>query len=184
MQLTAVTTTAASIPSPAQAWASEASWLLTPGSVVNSIQVLDPRTVRLMVADPFALGHGRAEADRLVADSAKTVLEQAAHGVRLITMTRNGYFGRISPLAPAQLTFLTGLPGVQRYDLVPTDPDRDGIIAPDRFVHLVEADTADDARRLDWLLRDRFDDGSIHAGPVRFTSPVDPWQAAPVRGTR
>lgn len=170
--------------SAAHAWARDAAWLMRPGSVVTGLQVVDSTTVRVLVADPYASGEGRGEADRLAADSARTVLEQAAHGVRLVPTTSTGYVGRIAELAPAQLTFLTALPGVQRYDLVPEDIDRDGIIAPDEFAHHVDADSDADVQRLDWLLRDRFDEGSVHDGPVTFAVPANPWQPAPVRGAR
>lgn len=152
---------------------------------MQRLDVVDDTTVRLLVADPFVVDpHDRNEADRLVADSARTVLEQAAHGVRLLPVTRSGYVGRISELAPAQLTFLTGLPGVQRYDLLPTDVDGDGTIAPQEAAHHIEVSTPADAERLDWLLRDRFDAGSIHDGPVSIGVPAQPWQLAQVPGAR
>jgi hypothetical protein len=159
-----------------------ATWLMVPGSVVRGMRALDPSTVQLVVADPFATGRGAEEADRLVADSARTVLEQAAHGVRLLPVTSLGYRGRLGELAPAQLTFLTGLPGVQRYDLVPEDVDHDGAIAPDEFAHHVDVESQADAARLDWLLRDRFDVGSIFDGPVSIGVPSTPFRPAPIRG--
>lgn len=168
---------------PASAFIAQAAWLVRPGSVVTELLRVDDTTVRLFVADPFAHDpHDRDEADRLAADSAMTVLEQAAHGIRLIPTTRHWYEGRQRELAPAQLTFLTGLPGVQRHDLLPEDVDGDGIVAPDEVAHHVEVDTARDAARIDWLLRDRFDAGSTMDGPVRVDVPEQPWTLAPVSG--
>lgn len=167
-------------PSPALQYVRDAQWLLAPGSVVVGLDVLDATTVRMVLADPFATGpHGRAEADRLAADSARTVLEQAEHGVRLLPTTRLGYVGNVRELAPAQLTFLTGLPGVQRYDLQPEDLDGDGFVAPGEIAHHVDVDSPLDVSRLDWLLRDRFDEGSVHDGPVRIGVPDVPWRVAP-----
>lgn len=170
--------------SPAASFIEQAGWLLRPGSVVTGLFALDDRTVRVFVADPFVTHpRDRDEADRLAADSAMSVLEQAAHGVRLIPTTRRFYQGRLRELAPAQLTFTTGLPGVQRHDLVPTDNDGDGIIAPDEVAHRIEVDTEADAVRLDWLLRDRFDEGSVENGPVHIVVPERRWRAAPVSAT-
>ena len=128
---------------------------------------------RMFVTDPA----DREEADRLAADSALTVLEQASHGVQLVTVTESGYHGRLSELAPAQLTFATGLPHVQRYDLVPEDLDGDGHFAPHEVSHRIEVDTSEDVTRLDWLLRDRFDEGSIQDGLVRIVVPEHPFRA-------
>lgn len=167
-------------PSPALQYVRDAQWLLAPGSVVVGLDVLDATTVRMVLADPLVTDpHGRAEADRLAADSARTVLEQAAHGVRLLPTTRLGYTGQVRELAPAQLTFITGLPGVQRYDLQPEDVDGDGLVAPGEIAHRVDADAPLDVRRLDWLLRDRFDEGSVEDGPVRIGVPDVPWRVAP-----
>lgn len=166
--------------SPAHDYVRAAQWLLAPGSVVVGLDVVDPTTVRMVVADPLATDpRSRMEADRLAADSAQTVLEQAAHGVRLLPTTRLGYVGQLRELAPAQLTFLTGLPGVQRYDLQPEDVDGDGLVAPDEIAHHIDVDTPFDVQRLDWLLRDRFVDGSIQDGPVRIGVPSIPWRVAP-----
>lgn len=169
---------------PAAAFIAQAAWLVRPGSVVTGLVQVDATTVRMFVADPFVADpHGRAEADRLVADSALSVLDQAAHGVRLIPTTSRWYEGRLRELAPAQLTFMTGLPGVQRYDLVPHDVDGDGIVAPDEVAHRIEVDTPQDAQRLDWLLQDRFDRGSVQDGPVQVVVPERPWMLAPVSGS-
>jgi hypothetical protein len=169
----------------AEQYIRNAAWLVAPGSVVLSLEALDELTVRVLVSDPFALDpHDRVEADRLAADSARVVLEQTGHGVELLTVTSLGYIGRIRELAPAQLTFLTGLPGVQRYDLEPHDSNGDGKLVPGEFAHTVEVDSNEDAARIGWLLRDRFDHGSIHDGPVVVQVPVQPWQPAPVRGAR
>jgi hypothetical protein len=168
---------------PATAFIDSASWLLRPGSVVTGLQRLDEHTVRMMVADPFVLDPAdRDDADQLVADSALVVLEQAAHGVRLIPTTSHRYEGRLHELTPGELTFLTGLPGVQRHDVVPEDLDNDGLVAPDEVAHHVEVDTSRDAERLDWLLRDRFDEGSLEHGPVKVLVPAQPWTIAPVSG--
>ncbi len=162
---------------PAQEYVRRAQFLLQDGSVVRKLEVVDPRTVRMLVADPFVTDpHDRAEADQLVADSALTVLEQALHGVRLVTVTQAGYQGRMRELAPAQLTFATGLPNVQRYDLVPDDLNGDGQLAPHEVSHRIEVDTTDDVTRLDWLLRDRFDEGSVQDGIVRIVVPEQPWR--------
>lgn len=85
-------------------------------------------------------------------------------------------------LAPAQLTFLTGLPGVQRTDLVPEDLDGDGFVAPDEVTYRIDVDSADDAARVDWLLRDHFDQGTVQDGPVTIGVPENPWRLAPVSG--
>ncbi len=165
--------------SPARDYVRRAQWLLATGSVVRDLQVVDARTVRVVVSDPLVFDpHDQEEADRLAADSARTVLEQAVHGVRLIPVTRSGYTGRVRDLTPAQLTFASLLPGVQRYDLVPEDLDRNGIISPEEVVHRIEVDTPEDVARLDWLLRDRFDDGSIQNGPVSIVVPAHPWRVA------
>jgi hypothetical protein len=167
-------------PSPAADYVRAAQWLLQPGSVVQGLQVLDARTVRVVVADPFVSDpHDREEADRLAADSARTVLEQALHGVQLLPTTRSGYVGRLRELAPAQLTFATGLPGVQRYDLVPDDLDHDGFLAPHEVAHRIEVDTPADVTRLEWLLRDRFDEGSVQDGLVKVVVPERPWRVSP-----
>jgi hypothetical protein len=138
----------------AERYVRDAAWLLAPGSVVQSLDVLDDLTVRVVVADPFAHDpHDRADADRLAADSARTVLEQTA-------------------------------PGVQRYDLEPRDNDGDGQLAPGEYAHTVEVDSEADASRIGWLLRDRFDEGSVHDGPVVVHVSALPWQLAPVRGAR
>jgi hypothetical protein len=174
------TVPAHSNPAPAAEYVSRAQWLLQPGSVVVGLQALDAATVRVTVADPFVTDpHDRIEADHLAADSARTVLEQALHGVRIIPVTRDGYVGRLRELAPAQLTFATGLPGVQRYDLVPEDLDHDGFLAPHELSHRIEVDTDEDVTRLDWLLRDRFDEGSIQDGLVSIVVPRTPWRAVP-----
>lgn len=165
--------------SPAQDWAQQASWLVQSGSPVLSLQVLDATTVRVMVADPLGgdmAPDEREEADRLIADSARTVLEQAAHGVRLIPTTSRGYVGRVRELAPAQLTFPATVPGVQRYDLTPHDVDQDGFVGPDEIAHLIEVDAAADVARVDWLLRDRFDEGSVYDGPVSIVVPEQPFR--------
>ena len=169
----------------AEAYVRDASWLLAPKSAVLSLDPIDSRTVRVLVADPFTTDpHDQVEADRLVADSAATVLEQAAHGVRLVVSTRMGYIGHLRELAPAQMTFLTGLPGVQRYDLQPEDLDGDGRLAPGELAHHLDVDTAADQQRLDWLLRDHFDEGTVHDGPVTFSVPDQPFRFAPVAGAR
>lgn len=166
--------------SPAHAYVRDAQWLLQQGSVVRDLQVIDAQTVRVVVADPFVTDpHDREEADRLAADSARTVLEQALHGVRLVPTTQSGYVGRLSELAPAQLTFTTGLPNVQRYDVVPDDLDHDGFLAPHEVSHQIEVDTPADVARLDWLLRDRFDEGSVQDGLVKIVVPSRPWRVAP-----
>lgn len=168
------------VPSPALAYVQQAQWLLEKGSVVQRLDVMDSRTVRVLVADQFVADpRDREEADRLAADSALTVLEQALHGIRLIPVTRSGYHGRLRELAPAQLTFATGLLHVQRYDLVPDDLDGDGYFAPHELSHRIEVDTPEDVVRLDWLLRDRFDEGSIQDGLVRIVVPERPWRVAP-----
>lgn len=165
---------------PAQSWLQQAQWLLGEGSVVQRMEAVDARTVRLLVADPFVTDpHDREEADQLAADSALTVLEQALHGVHLIPVTQSGYQGRLRELAPAQLTFATGLRNVQRYDLVPDDLDGDGHLAPHEVSHRIEVDTPADVTRLDWLLRDRFDEGSIQDGLVRIVVPERPWRITP-----
>ncbi len=169
----------------AEAYVRDSTWLVVPKSTVLAVDVVDPRTVRITVADPFATDpRDQVEADRLVADSAVSALEQAAHGVRLIVTTQLGYVGRRRELAPAQMTFLTGLPGVQRYDLQPEDLDGDGRLAPGELAHHFDVDTAADITRLDWLLRDHFDEGTIHDGPVTFSVPSNPFHLAPVRGAR
>lgn len=176
MQLAAHTATR----TPAQAYVRDAQWLLAPGSVVVGLDVVDATTVRMVVADPLATDpRGQVEADRLAADSAQAVLEQALNGVRLLPTTRLGYVGQLRELAPAQMTFLTGLPGVQRYDLQPEDLDGDGLVAPEEIAHHIDADTPQDVLRLDWLLRDRFVEGSIQDGPVRISVPETPWRVAP-----
>jgi len=135
------------------------------------------------VRDPFVTSPDeREDADRYAADSALSVLEQAAHGVRLIPMTRSGYAGRPLELAPAQLTFLTALPGVQRTDLVPFDLDGNGIIGPGEYAYQVEVDAAADRDRIDWLLRDRFDEGTVQDGPVRVVVPEKPFATSVVPG--
>ena len=165
--------------SPAQEYVRQAQWLLAPDSVVRDLQVVDGQTVRIVVADQFVTDpHDRTEADELAADSALTVLEQALHGVRLIPVTEAGYEGRLRDLAPAQLTFASGLPSVQRYDLVPEDLDGDGSLAPHEVSHRVEVDTQSDVTRLDWVLRDRFDEGSIQDGLVRIVVPARSWSVA------
>lgn len=175
------TASAAAAPSsPALDYVRQAQWLLTPGSVVQALEAIDATTVRMVVADPFVTDpHDRVEADNLAADSARTVLEQALHGVKLLPMTRTGYVGQLRELSPAQLTFATGLPSVQRYDLVPEDLDHDGHLAPHELTHRIEVDTPADVTRLDWLLRDRFDEGSVQDGLVRIVVPERPWRVAP-----
>ncbi len=164
--------------SSAQDYVRQAQWLIGGDSVVRDLQVVDAKTVRVVVVDPFVADPAdREEADRLAADSAMTVLEQAAHGVQLIAVTQSGYFGKLRELAPAQLTFTTGLPHVQRYDLVPEDLDGDGHLAPHEVSHRIEVDTEADVTRLDWLLRDRFDEGSIQDGLVRIVVPEHPFRA-------
>lgn len=172
---------APTVATPAQTWMEQASWLLQPGSGVLSMHQVDELTVRLIVADPLSGDMERSEreeADRLIADSARTVLEQALHGVRLLPTTTRGYVGRIRELAPAQLTFTATIPGVQRYDLAPHDVDGDGLVAPDEYAHLIEVDGPDDVRRIDWLLRDRFDEGSVQDGPVQIVVPRQPFRPA------
>lgn len=169
--------------SPASAFIAQAQWLLRPHSVVTSLVAIDDTTVRMVVEDPFETDRDyKEEADRLAADSAMTVLDQAALGVRIIPTTPRHYEGRVSELAPVQLTFATGLPGVQRYDLVPTDLDGDGIVAPGEVTHRIEVDSESDVRQVDWLLRDRFDEGSVEDGPVQVVVPTRPWTAAPSTG--
>jgi hypothetical protein len=168
----------------ASAFIEQASWLVRTNGVVTDLRRVDDHTVRVLVADPFVRDpEDRKDADHLAADSAVSVLEQAAHGVRLIPTTSDGYEGHARELTPAQLTFLTGLPGVQRYDLFPEDLDGDGAIAPEEVAHHVEVDTPRDVEHLDWLLRDRIDAGSTMRGPDRIDVPAQPWTLAPVSGT-
>ena len=163
---------------PALDYVRQAQWLLTPQSVVRELQVVDADTVRMVVADQYVSDpEDRAEADRLAADSARTVLETIRHGVEILAVTSTGYVGRMRELAPAQLTFAAGLPGVQRYDLVPDDLDHDGHLAPHEVAHRIEVDTPEVAARIDWLLRDRFDEGSIQDGIVQVVVPTRPWRA-------
>lgn len=158
-------------PSPAQAWIDDAAWLLVPKSGVRALELVDDVTVRVVVADPFAVDpHDVVEADRLMADSARSVLEETQHGVTLLPTTQLGYVGELRELSPAQVTFNTALPGVQRYDLVPTDLDGDGTIAPEEVAHRIEVDTPTAVGRIDWLLKDRFD-GTIQPGPVQVLVP-------------
>ncbi|MCW2921835.1 MAG: hypothetical protein JWL76_1709 [Thermoleophilia bacterium] len=165
------------VSSPAQDYVRQAQWLLDPKSVVRDLQVVDAHTVRLVVLDPFVTDPAdREEADRLAADSALVVLEQAAHGVQLITETESGYRGKVRDFTPAQLTFTTGLPHVQRYDLVPEDLNGDGHLAPEEVAHRVEVDSPQDAAHIDWLLRDRLDEHGIQPGPVRVVVPVSPFR--------
>ncbi|MCB0878765.1 MAG: hypothetical protein KDC46_07270 [Thermoleophilia bacterium] len=186
MKIAAVEPTSVTVaPTPAAAFVQQAGWLLAPGSVVVALDAIDATTVRMTVADPYVSDpHDRAEADRLAADSAMMVLEQAAHGVRLLPVTNLGYVGRSRELTPAQTTFLIGLPGVQRYDMQPEDLNGDGHLAPDEIAHHIDVDTRADAERLDWLLRDHLDDGAVHAGPITFGVPNEPFRLAPVRGAR
>lgn len=164
-------------PTRAQAWVQQAQWLLDKDSVVQELEVIDARTVRMYVQDPFVTDpHDRDEADRLAADSAMTVLEQTLHGVQLLPTTRTGYVGKLRELSPAQLTFVTGLSHVQRYDLVPDDLDGDGFFAPHEVAHRIEVDSSEDVEQLDWLLRDRFDEGSVQDGLVRIIVPTRPWR--------
>lgn len=162
---------------PAEQFVQQARWLLGTRSVVVDLVPEDDHTVRLVVADPFATNpEDREHADHLAADSALSVLEQAAHGVRLITSTRDGYTGRLRALSPVQLTFLTGLPGVQRADLVPQDLDGDGSLGPEEAAYRVDVDTAEDAQRVDWLLLDRFTSGTVQPGPVQISVPERPFR--------
>ncbi|MCW2926471.1 MAG: hypothetical protein JWM86_439 [Thermoleophilia bacterium] len=171
-------------PTPAQAWIDKAAWLVRPGSGVLALEPVDEATVRVFVADPFVVDPAdQVEADHLLADSARSVLEEALHGVRLLPTTRLGYEGRDRDLTPAQVTFNTALPGVQRYDLVPTDLNGDGAVAPGELAHRIEVDTAEDAARIDWLLKDRLD-GTIQPGPVHVVVPQDAWTVAPIAGAR
>ena len=170
-------------PTPAAAFVQGAGWLLGPRSSVVGLVALDDTTVRVVVTDPFVHdAHDRPYADHLVADSARTVLEQAAHGVRLVPVTRDGYVGLDRPLAPAQLTFLNGVPGVSRADLVPQDVDGDGAVAPGEASYRVEVANGESAARVDWLLRDRLDAGTVQPGPVQVVVPETPW--LPVDGRR
>jgi hypothetical protein len=159
-------------PTPAESYVAQASWLLAPGSVVTALVPLDANTVRVMVADPLNVDPSlKNESDHLAADSAMAVLEQAAHGVRLLPTTDRGYVGRMQELAPAQLTFPTCIPGVRRHDLVPRDLDGNGVIDPSEVVHRIEVATKADVARIDWLLRDRVDDGVVYDGPVEIVVP-------------
>lgn len=161
------------ISSPAQRFIDEAAWLIGGRSVVVGLTALDHTSVEVTVEDPFVNDPAdRRFADRLAADSALSVLEQAARGVRLIPTTRDGYVGELRELAPAQLTFLNGLPGVQRIDLVPDDIDGDGHVAPEEAAYRVEVGTTADVARIDWLLRDRLDDGAVQDGPVQISVPA------------
>ena len=173
MRLAPVTST------PASTYVSRAQWLLHADSVVRSLEVVDATTVRILVRDQFVSDpHDRVEADRLAADSARTVLEQAAHGVKVLTTTDDGYTGELRELAPAQLTFASGLPGVQRYDLVPDDLDHDGTLLPHEVAHRIEVDADATAARIDWLLRDRFAEGSVHDGVVQVVVPARAWRGS------
>lgn len=168
-------------PTPAQRYIEQAQWLLDSRGVVVGLEAVGASSVRVVVADPFVRdSEDRRYADRLAADSAMAVLEQAAHGVRLIPTTRDGYVGTVRDLAPAQLTFITGLPGVQRSDLVPSDTNGDGFVGPEEAAYLVEVDRDIDAARVDWLLRNRLDDGMVQEGPVQVTVPTHPWRPAPI----
>lgn len=162
---------------PAQAYVDAAApWLVRSGGLVTSLRTFGANTVVMTVADPFVTDPADHDiADKLAADSAMAVLEQAAHGVKLLVMTSTGYLGQVRELAPAQLTFASALPGVQRYDMVASDVNGDGHIAPGEAVHHIEVADGETAARLDWLLRDRFDDGSIQDGPVEIVVPAEPW---------
>jgi hypothetical protein len=180
MQLAAVNPTA---PSPAATFVRDAAWLLVPGSAVVGLEAVDEGTVRMTVADPYVSDpKDHAFADAVMADSARAVLEQAAHGVRLIPVTRSGHVGRVRELTPAQHTFLVAIPGVQRYDLVGEDVDGDGFVAPSERAHHIDVESPEDGRRVDWLLRDRFDEGMVEAAPVTITLPRTPWRPLPGPG--